>query len=179
VVLDPDNSILLITKSRHWVKSWVSSIPCTFSTTRIHYPTSFLMLSFTPCCLLKAVRYTFAPSPGGMCYLTTLSVSEGVGSNGSGINENTDIRKEAVVAWSWSYCLGVCLEWVRGTTKSLIIPYVAADARTSRRRNTRTRLEHCLCTSLFSSVAHVNALNFSTSKLIIRLWDHVDGRRLY
>ena len=43
-------------------------------------------------------------------------------------------------------------------------PYVPADARTSRRRS--ARLEHCLCTSLSSSIAHVNALNFTTSKLI-------------
>jgi hypothetical protein len=56
------------------------------------------MLSFTPCCPLEAVRYTFAQSPVGMYYLTTLAASEGVGSNGSGINEDTDIRKEAVVA---------------------------------------------------------------------------------
>jgi len=42
----------------------------------------------------------------------TLSVSEGVASNGIGIHEGTVIRREAVVAWSWYYCLGVCLEWV-------------------------------------------------------------------
>jgi hypothetical protein len=56
------------------------------------------MLSFTSCCPLEVVRYTFAPAPIGMCYLTTLVVSEGVGSNGIGIDEETDIRKEAVVA---------------------------------------------------------------------------------
>ena len=33
-----------------------------------------------------------------MCYLTTPSVSKGVASNGVGIDEETLIRKEAVVA---------------------------------------------------------------------------------
>jgi hypothetical protein len=67
------------------------------------------MLSFTPYCPVEVVRYSFAPAPIGMCYLTTLSISEGVGSNGIGIDEETDIRKEVVVARSWYYSLGVCL----------------------------------------------------------------------
>jgi hypothetical protein len=56
------------------------------------------MLSFTPCHPLEVVRPTFAPTPVGMCYLTTLSVSDAAASNGVGIDEETVIRKEAVVA---------------------------------------------------------------------------------
>jgi len=57
-----------------------------------------LMLFFTPCYPLEVVRPTFAPTPVGMCYLTKLSVSEAAASNGVGIDEETVIRKEAVVA---------------------------------------------------------------------------------
>lgn len=56
------------------------------------------MLSFTPCYPLEVIRLAFAPTPIGMCYLTTLSVSEGVASNGIGIDEEAVTRKEAVVA---------------------------------------------------------------------------------
>jgi hypothetical protein len=56
------------------------------------------MLSFTSCYPPVVVRLTFAPTPIGMCYLKTLSLSEGVASNDVGIDEETVIRKEAVVA---------------------------------------------------------------------------------